>query len=808
MTPRVQVECFFQERGWTVFDFQQEVWDAYLSGGSGLIHAPTGTGKSYAAWCGPLLERMSSDGDDAGLKVLWITPLRALAADTMEQLGQPLSFLDIPWTIEIRTGDTSPSVKARQRRKLPDVLITTPESVSLLFTHPGVEDRFSGLQAVVVDEWHELLGSKRGVQTELALARLRRWNPRLRVWGLSATLGNLDEARRALLGSRQRENEHTVRGLLPKEVRIDTLIPDDVVRFPWGGHLGLSMLDPVLDELDDVASALVFTNTRAQAESWFRAIIRRRPAWAGTVALHHGSLDRSTRRWVEQNLASGKLRCVVCTSSLDLGVDFTPVERVFQVGSPKGVARLLQRAGRSGHQPESVSRVTGVPTNAFELVEFAAARRAAERHEIEHRTPVERPLDLLVQHVVTVAAGTGFQKAELFEEVQSAYAFRNLTSEEWEWVLSFAETGGTSLISYDQYQRIASHRDLYRVTTNEVLKRHRMSVGTIVGDALIQVKYQRGQSLGTVEESFLSKLRPGDVFFFAGKALELVRVRDMKAYVKRASSMDGTIPRWMGGYMPLSTQLSAALRSQLTHRFAGPEMEAVAPLLTIQSEWSKIPGDTELLIERVRTKEGYHVFLFPFEGRLVHEGLAALLAYRLSRVRPITIRTSFNDYGIELLASDPPPIEAAFEQGLFDDHNLRQDIFESLNEAEMARRQFREIARVAGLVFQGFPSRQKSTAALQASSGLLFDVFVRHDPKNLLLEQARSEVLSRQLEEDRLRNALGRIQECAITVIDTPRISPLAFPIYVDRIGQHLTSEKLADRIRRMQIDYEKALEP
>ncbi len=808
-------EGWFRSRGWKPFPFQREVWDAYLAGESGLIHAATGTGKTYAAWMGPLLEWMAEHPEPAAgkkaasppLRVLWITPLRALAADTEAALRAPLEALGLPWTLESRTGDTSAATRSRQRRRLPTALVTTPESLSLLLSRSDARELFGDLRAVVADEWHELMGSKRGVQAELALARLRRWRPGLRTWGVSATLGNLDEARAALLGARAAGR--VVRGMLPKRISVDALIPPVIERFPWAGHLGTQMLPQVLAAVEEGESALVFTNTRSQTEIWYQAILAARPEWAGTIALHHGSLDRATRDWVEQGLRDGRLRCVVATSSLDLGVDFSPVDRVLQIGSPKGVARLLQRAGRSGHRPGAESRVTCVPTQVLELLEVAAARDAVEAGAIESRLPVERPLDLLAQHVVTIALGGGFRAEALLDEVRSTHAYAGLRDDEWEWVLDFVTRGGSALTAYPEYSRVIETDGLYTVESALVARRHRMAIGTIVSDASMAVKYLRGARLGTVEESFVARLRPGDRFIFGGRPLEFVRVRDMVAWVRKASSGKGAIPRWMGSRMPLSTELAAALRARLeeAHRgvFRGPEMEAVRPVLEIQARWSRIPDADELLVERVKTREGHHLFFFPFEGRLVHEGLAALFAYRISRLAKISFTLAANDYGLELLSPDPAPLDEALAAGLLRPEGLVEDVPASLNATEMAKRQFREIARVAGLVFPGYPHAGKSAKQLQASSGLFYDVFSRYDPDNLLLEQAHREVLERQLERSRLGRTLERLAASRVVVTEPKRTPPLAFPLLVDRAREAVSSESLADRVRRMQLALERA---
>lgn len=833
-----RIETWFASRGWRVFDFQREVWDAYLAGESGLVHAATGTGKTLAAWIGPLLEWLAEqpprrageiafdEEDDVapdsvrrrprrdsapGLRVLWITPLRALAADTAEALGAPVKSLGIPWTIETRTGDTSPALRARQRRKLPTALITTPESVSLLLSRDDAPELFSELRLVVVDEWHELLGSKRGVQTELALARIRALRPGVRTWGLSATIGNLEDAATALLGvGPHAPRARIVRGVESKAVVVDSLIPAVVERFPWAGHLGTQMIPQVVAAIDEGESAIVFTNTRSQTEIWYQAILAARPDWAGRIALHHGSLDRKQRDWVEEGLRTGELRCVVATSSLDLGVDFSPVDRVLQVGSPKGVARLLQRAGRSGHQPGALSRVTCVPTNVLELVEVAAARDGIERGAIEARPLVERPLDVLVQHVVTVALGGGFVPDELLAEVRGTRAYAELRDDEWAWVLAFVTSGGEALRGYPEYTRVSVEHDGRHVVRDAgVARRHRQAIGTIVSDGSIVVQYLRGGALGSVEESFIARLRPGDRFTFAGKPLEFVRVRDMKAWVRRAASASGAIPRWMGSRLPLSQTLAESLREKLDEASRGEwrdaEMRAVRPVLEVQARWSRIPRTGELLIERVKTREGHHLFFFPFEGRLVHEGLAALFAWRISRLASITFSLAANDWGFELLAPEEAPLDIALGSGLLAPRDLLRDIPASLNATEMARRQFREIARVSGLVFPGLPHSGKTARQLQASSGLFFDVLQRYDPANLLLSQAHREVLERQLESSRLGRTLERLARSQVVITTPKRTPPLAFPLLVDRARDRVSSETLGERIRKMQLALEKA---
>jgi ATP-dependent Lhr-like helicase len=810
-----RVAAWFTAREWSVFPFQKQAWQAWLDGQSGLIHATTGTGKTLAAWIGPVVQALAEAEQDAGatgpgpLRMLWITPLRALALDTLHSLQEPLTELGVEWTVECRTGDTSAADRRRQQHRLPTVLITTPESLSLLLTRSDAEYQFRELRGVVCDEWHELLASKRGVQTELALARLRRWRPNLRTWGLSATLGNLEEALAVLLGKSSSPGR-IIEGRSKKSILVDSLIPARMERFPWAGHLGLNQLPEVITSVESARSTLIFTNTRSQTETWYHALLQARPDWAGLIALHHGSLEPETRKWVEDGLREGRLKCVVCTSSLDLGVDFSPVDRVLQVGSPRGVARLLQRAGRSGHSPGSVSRATCVPTHALELVEAVAARDAIAARQLEGRAPFRCPLDVLCQHLVTIAVGGGFEPVQLLDEIRSTAAYADLSEAQFEWALEFVTRGGKSLAAYPDYHRLRQESGRYLPGNDRIARQHRMSVGTITGDASLVVQMLNGARLGTIEENFLAKIQPGETFLFAGRAVELVQIREMKAWVRKAPhARDAKIPRWNGGRMPLSTELAAAVRVRLEQAcdgvFEGPEMRAVRPLLELQAAWSAVPRRGQVLLERIRSREGHHLMLYPFAGRLVHEGLAALLAWRLSRKTPATFTMSVNDYGFELLSNREITEAEALDPALYQLESLTEELQQCLNAAELGRRQFREIARIAGLVFHGYPGQQRSARQLQASSGLLFDVFANYEPDNLLLLQAREEVLERQLEHSRLADTLREILSSQWLVTRPQRLTPLAFPLIVARLRERLSSEQLADRVARMTVQLEKA---
>ncbi len=804
-------EAWFAGRAWQPFAFQREVWAAMAAGESGLLHATTGSGKTYAVWFGAMARAEAlaiplRGAHAPALGVLWLTPMRALAADSARAIRQPLDDLGLSWSVGIRTGDTPSGERAKQDRRMPTVLVTTPESFSLMLTRESARDELASVHTVVVDEWHELMGSKRGVQVQLGLARLKRWNPRLAVWGLSATLGNLAEAMQVLLGHDQ---GRSVRGKLEKDLVIDTLLPVNPGRFSWGGHLGRQMQHPVVAEIERSSTTLVFVNVRSQAEAWYQLILQEKPEWAGLVALHHGSLDKETRDWVELGLKEGRLKAVVATSSLDLGVDFLPVERVLQIGSAKGVARLLQRAGRSGHAPGRASRITLVPTNTLELVEATAARRAALAGRIEKRATPDKPFDVLVQHLVTVALGGGFRDDELFEEVKGAWAYRHLKRAEFQWALDFVVKGGSSLQAYPEYHRVVEDAEgLYRVPDRTIARRHKLNVGTIVSDASMQVKYLSGGRIGVVEEGFVARLRKGDCFVFAGRSLEFVRAEEMTAYVKRADGKKAALISWAGAKMPLSNELADSVLEVLADAAQGdffdPEMEAARPMLETQAQLSRLPTPKTLLIEKLDSREGQHLFIYPFAGRNVHIGLGSLLAWRMARDAPNTFSISINDYGFELLSAKPIDPAALIDQSLFDEGDLLHDVLASLNSSELARRRFREIARVSGLISQGYPGQPKSTRQLQASSKLFYEVFRKYDAGNMLLSQAEDEVLSQELDMKRLREVLKRMRQQRVTFVELAVPSPFALPLMVERFREKLTTEKLKDRLDRMLKEMER----
>ncbi len=804
------IQDWFTKKNWQIRPFQAECATAYLSGKSGLLNAPTGSGKTYSLWLACLAEYLlakppkSSKKEVDGLQVLWITPLRALSKDLQRAMQTASDEMGVGWQVGLRTGDTASAERQKQKKKMPQCLITTPESLHILLTTKGYADLFAGIKAVIIDEWHELISTKRGVQMELAISRLVAIQPQVKIWGISATIGNLEEAMHVLTSPKQTNLLALIKSQMEKKIDIQSILPDQIERFPWAGHLGTHLIYKVLPIINQSKSTLLFTNTRVQTELWYQQLLAYSPELAGQIAMHHGSLDSEIRTWVENALHEGSLKVVVCTSSLDLGVDFTPVDTVIQVGSPKGVARFLQRAGRSGHQPDAVSRIYFLPTHALELLESAALQKAIKRNLIEKREPIVQAFDVLVQYLLTLAVSDGFDAEQLYNEVIKTNCYKDLTSAEWAWALEFITTGGNSLLQYDEYRKAEIEGNFYQVKKKKVALRHRMSIGTIVSDPMIKVKYFNAGYIGTVEESFISKLNEGDIFWFAGRSLEFVMMKEMQALVRKTSKKARILPRWSGGRLSLSNELSEIIREILENDTESIEIQTIEPILALQRKWSIIPQKNELLIEVLETTDGHHLFVYPFEGRGVHEVLASLIAFRISQIKPITFSFSMNDYGFELLSDQEIPIEKALETDLFSTENLAEEVIQSLNYTEMAKRRFRDIAAISGLIFQGYPSKYISKKHLQSSTSLLFDVFQKYDAESQLTKQAYAETLNRLLDLKRLESALEKINNQTIVIKKTVQPTPFAFPILVDRMREQLSSETIEDRIRKMTLQLEK----
>ncbi|MEO6135226.1 MAG: ligase-associated DNA damage response DEXH box helicase [Ginsengibacter sp.] len=834
------------EKNYAPFSFQKETWQHIIDHKSGLVNAPTGCGKTFSVFLGSLIDFINNNPDNYktrkknGLQLLWITPLRALGKDIARAMEEVIHELGMCWYVGIRNGDTSMSERQKQKRQAPEILLITPESLHLLLAQKNYPDFFSTLKIIAVDEWHELIGSKRGVQVELALSRIvglrkvhsqnmeiqthekiktKNKNNYISIWGISATIGNLAEAKEVLLSPlsllSNKVIHETVTAHVDKRITIESIFPDEIEKYPWAGHLGIKLVDKVIPIIMASRTTLIFINTRGMSEIWYQALLNACPELSGAIALHHGSIEQELRSWVEENLHTGKLKAVVCTASLDLGVDFRPVETVIQVGSPKGVARFLQRAGRSGHGPGEESKIYFLPTHSLELAEAAALKEATKLNLIESREPRILCFDVLIQYLSTLAISEGFLPQIIYEEIKSTFCYREITDEEWQNILHFATDGGVALQQYDDYKKIEIIDGLYKINNRRIAMRHRMHIGTIVSDPMLKVKFLSGGYIGVIEEWFVARLQPGDVFTLAGRTVEFVMLKEMTAIVKKSNSKKSMIPSWQGGRMPLSANLGFMLRKKIeegksdftrckSRASANPELAALQPLFELQSYLSHVPTQNELLIEHIETKEGYHLFVFPFEGRLVHEAMAAILAYRISRIVPITFSLAMNDYGFELLSDQPIPLDDTNAYSLFSTDNLFEDITRSVNSIELGKRKFRDIAVIGGLIFQGFPGEQKKARHLQSSASLLFKVFSEYDPGNLLLRQAYNEVMEQQMEEERLRSMLNRIQNSKIIITFPQKLTPFCFPIKVDSMREDLSSEKLEDRVRKMQLQLDK----
>lgn len=787
---------FFVARNWKMHAFQKECAERVWKGENGLLTAPTGSGKTLALALPQMIRAASNK--NTKLSLIWISPLRSLSKDLCENINDAALEMGISFRAAIRNGDTPAKERQALKKQAPQCLITTPETLHLLLAQKKNKAYFKHLQLLVVDEWHELIGSKRGVQTLLAISQLKSYSEGMQTWGISATIGNINEAKEALLfGS---SKQAFVQANFEKKLNYSTLLPKEINNYPWSGHLGIKLLEQVIPIINQSESTLLFTNTRSQTEIWYQNILSARPDWAGLMAMHHGSLARDTRNWVEDSLHRGKLKLVVCTSSLDLGVDFAPVETVVQVGSPKGVSRILQRAGRSGHRPGEASNLYFLPTNALELIESAALQLAIQHKSMENQKPYESSHDVLIQFLITLAVGDGFDEAQLFEQVKKVYPYRYLTRDQWEWILAFIVHGGQSLGSYDEFHKVVVEDGLFKVTSRRIAMRHRFSIGTIEGDSNFRIKLTSGKFIGTVESYFITRLKIGDAFIFSGKTLELVGIEGNTVRARKSNAKKAVVVSWQGSRMSLSGKVSYWLKHILRNyqKYEFKEMAKIEPLLFIQKELSALPYEQGLLIEMLNSKEGFHMFCFPMAGRTLHEGLAMLLAYRMSKIRNITCSIAMNDYGFELLSDEPIPIEEALEEDLFSKDNLIEDLHEANNFNQMAEKRFTNIASIAGLLYKGTPNEPVKSSHLSTHAKLFYKVFNTYEPDNLLLEQSQNEVIFNQLEHKRMLNLFEDIESEGICLKYVDRPTPFNFPIMVDRLRETLSTERIEDRIKKM----------
>ncbi|WP_309429802.1 ligase-associated DNA damage response DEXH box helicase [Chryseobacterium sp.] len=795
------IQQWMADRGISPFKFQVDTWQKFGRGYSGMVVAPTGFGKTFSVFLALVSDFMNRpETYKKGLKMIWITPLRSLAKDIAKAMEETITEIGLDWAVGVRNGDTDPKVRQQQVRNMPEILVVTPESLHLLLGQKNHDRFFQALQCTAVDEWHELLGSKRGVMVELGISQLRKYAPAMKIWGITATIGNLDEAMDVLIPYDIKKTKITAKE--HKKIEILPVFPDEVEVLPWAGHLGARLADKIVPVILESTSTIVFTNTRSQSEMWYQLLLDAYPDFAGQIAIHHSSIDAHLRIWIEENLSCGKLKAVVSTSSLDLGIDFKPVDTVIQIGSAKGVARFLQRAGRSGHSPFETSKIYCVPTHSLELIEVSALKEAVKQKVTEPREPQVLCFDVLVQFLMTLAVGDGFYPEETYERIKKVYAFQEIMDEEWKGILDFLTIGGSVLKSYEEFHKIVIMEDgLYKVTSRKIAMLHRMNMGVIVSDAMLKVKFISGGYIGMVEEYFISKLKKEERFILAGRTLEVVMIKDMTVYV-RAAKGKAMAPSYLGGRLPLSSNLGHFLREKLSHalnpKTSEKELKFLHPLLVRQEKNSHIPKEDEFLVEMIKNREGYHLFMYPFEGRLVHEVMAALMAYRISKLAPISFSMAMNDYGFELFSDKEIPLNEENLHSVLTRENLMNDVIASINSAEMARRKFRDIAVISGMVIQNYAGKQRSNKSLQSSAGLIFKVLEDHDPNHFLVKQAYTEVFNMQLQEQRLVEAFKRIEKSRIILKYSNTFTPLSFPIKVDSLRQTLSSESLDARIRKM----------
>ena len=807
------IKKFFTKNNWKPLPYQVESWEEFLNGKNGIIQVPTGCGKTYAALMGPL-SKLKDTSKHSGLGILLITPLKALSRDLKNAISLAAHHFSEEITVAIRNGDTSSYEKKKQILNPPNILITTPESLSLLLSNKESNKIFSNLFSIIIDEWHELMGSKRGNQCELLLSWLRGNKKDLQIWAMSATIGNVKEAARAIVGINS-EMPKVISTNIQKEIEIYSVCPEEETTFPWSGHLGIRSYSLLLKVLDKKKSTLLFTNTRNQSERWYQCLKFCMPEMEDKISLHHGSLDKDERKIVEDGVKSGLIKWVVCTSSLDLGIDFQPVDQIVQIGSAKNIARLIQRAGRSAHRPGGKSKIIFMPTNSLELLEISAMRRIIKSGVSEKIRLPELSFDVLLQHLVSLACGPGFNPIVEKERIKDCWSYRNLNDKDWDWCINFLEYGGNCLKAYPRYKKIEreiskgdEHNFKYFVKDKSLIRIHKFNIGTITSDKFINVKYLKGKSLGNLEENFATKLKSGDTFYFAGKMLQFIKIRDMTLYVKKSAKKSSLIPVWVGGQMAISDLLSDNLRSEIdicknlknNDGYINKELKSLVPIFKKQKLLSDIPKKNQLLIEIYKTKELTSLFVFTLDGKFVNEGIAFLWALRFANKRQSTFSISTNDFGFSLTTSedyDFSIIEKEFSY-FIENNNLIEDLENAINFSELTKRRFKHIAQISGLVNQNNPTKSKSSSQLQISSSLFYDVFTKYEEDHLLIKQAYEEVKEYQLENKRINNSLERLSNLELLLNETKTPSPFAFPLLVERLKNTLSNEPIEKRVEKL----------
>lgn len=805
---------WFRSRGWQPRRHQLELFERVLAGDPALLIAPTGGGKTLAGFLPSLVDLAGAADTGRGrVHTLYISPLKALAVDVARNVAQPVDDMGLDIRLETRTGDTPATRRQRQRLIPPDILMTTPEQVALLLSHPDAGKMFAGLRYVVLDELHALVSSKRGDLLALGLARLRRHAPDLIAIGLSATVARPSQLRAWLVPQDPRAGAtHLAPAVIgaPGE-EADIRILESEERIPWSGHSARYALPDIYEAVRQHRTSLLFVNTRSQAEMLFQEL------WHLNVdnlpiALHHGSLDVAQRRKIEAAMVRGELRAVVCTSTLDLGIDWGDVDLVVNVGAPKGASRLAQRIGRANHRLDEPSKALLVPANRFEVMECRAALEATR--DGAQDTPPLGPggLDVLAQHVLGVACSAPFEADDLFEEIRTAPAYMTLSRQTFDKVVAFVATGGYALRSYDRYARLRPTKDgLWRVANPKVAQQYRLNVGTIVEAPMLKVRLGRkaagsgaalrgGRVLGEIEEWFVEQLVPGDTFIFAGEILRFEGMREMDVIASRSSAEAPKVPSYQGGKFPLSTYLAERVRIMLGDRSAWERLpEQVSEWLEIQRRKSVIPNADQMLVETFPHARKHYLVCYPFEGRLAHQTLGMLLTRRLERAQARPLGFVANEYALavwglgdmsSMIARGELDLGVLFEQDMLGD-----DLDAWLAESALMKRTFRVCAVIAGLIERRHPGKEKSGRQVTVSSDLIYDVLRQHEPNHILLQAAWADAATGLLDiarlGDFLRRTNGRIRHTALE-----RVSPLAVPVMLEIGREPVHGEAREDLLR------------
>ena len=790
------ISSWFTARGWSPRQHQLDVLASYRSGASQLLIAPTGAGKTMAGFLPSLTDLV--DGGFEGLHTLYISPLKALAVDVQRNLSTPVAEMGLPISVESRTGDTSASKRTRQRTRPPHILLTTPEQLALLISHPHAELMFGTLKRVVLDELHALVTSKRGDLLALGLSRLATLAPDMRITALSATVARPDLLRDWIaqpFPDRPTELLRMVGGAPPELAILQT-----EERLPWAGHSARYAHRDLYEAIKTHKTTLLFVNTRSQAEMLFQGL------WDLNedllpIALHHGSLSVEQRRKVEAAMSEGRLRAVVCTSTLDLGIDWGDVDLVVQVGAPKGSSRMLQRIGRANHRLDEPSRALLVPSNRFEVLECEAAVEAVAEGQQDSEDPHPGGLDVLAQHVLGMACAAPFLPQNLFAEVTRAWPYRDLTRATFDRVLDFVATGGYALKAYERFARLRQEPDgHWRLAHPAVAQQYRLNIGTIVEEPMLRVRLIRnrtekrgrttgpigagGRVLGEMEEYFFGTLVPGDTFVFGGEVVAFEGIKDNEAFVSRAFNKDAKVPSYMGGRFPLSTYLAERVRRIMDSPEEWRSLpEQVRDWLRLQREISVLPRRDSLLVETFPRGANHFMVCYPFEGRLAHQTLGMLLTRRLERMRARPLGFVASEYALAiwtmgdlngLIRTDRLSLDE-----LFDEDMLGDDLESWLDESALMKRTFRNCAIIAGLIERRHPGREKTGRQITMSSDIIYDVLYQHEPDHILIQATRADAARGLLDIERLGHMLARIKS---HIVHKPlqRVSPLAVPILLD----------------------------